>query len=154
MSSGSPPEGYVEFNGHYYTYVKGLFTYAEAEAAAATAGGHLATITSAEENAFLASLIAGKDLGAWLGGNDAGTEGQWQWTQGPEAGTTFWNGLSGGGAPGGQYSKWGPGEPNGQWNGFEEDHLHMMANSDLWNDISSGPWFTMGYLVEIEGSGA
>jgi Ca2+-binding RTX toxin-like protein len=134
------PAGYVEFNGHYYTYVKGLYTHAEAEAAAARSGGYLATITSAEENAYLANLVAGQDLGAWLGGSGHATEGTWQWTQGPEAGST----ISG-------YTNWNPGEPSGVYNGVDEDYLHMMANDSRWNDAAE--YFnTMGYFVEINGS--
>ena len=144
------PEGFVEFGGHYYKYVKVLANYSEAQAGAAALGGHLATVTSAAENAFLASLIAGEDLGAWLGGSDVSDEGVWRWTEGPEAGTVFWNGLANGSAPAGQYTNWSAGEPNGIWNGIEEDHLHMMANSDKWND-ASGYWSTMGYFVEIDG---
>jgi hypothetical protein len=146
----TPPEGFTTFNGHHYKYVKGLFSYYEAQAGAAAQGGHLATITSAAENAFLAGLIAGQDLGAWLGGSDAADEGVWRWTEGPEAGTIFWTGLSGGGAPSGRYANWSVGEPNGIWNGLEEDHFHMMANSAKWND-ASGQWATMGYFVEISG---
>jgi len=148
--TGDPtiPPGFVAFNGHYYKYVKGLYTFTEAQAGAAALGGHLATVTSAAENAFLANLIAGQDLGAWLGGSDAAEEGVWRWTEGPEAGVNFWNGLAGGSAPGGAYTNWNEGEPNGVHNGLEEDHLHMMANSSLWNDAPSHA-FTIGYLVEI-----
>ena len=60
----------------HYKYVKGLFSYYEAQAGAAAQGGHLATITSAAENAFLAGLIAGQDLGAWLGGSDVRRRGR------------------------------------------------------------------------------
>ncbi|MCB1501165.1 MAG: hypothetical protein KDK07_15490 [Bauldia sp.] len=144
------PPGFAAFDGHLYRYVKGLYTFAEAQAGAAALGGHLATITSAAENAFLAGLIAGEDLGAWLGGSDASEDNVWRWVEGQEAGTMFWNGDGGGSAPSGQYANWNPGEPNGIWNGIEEDHLHMMANSDLWND-ASGHWSTMGYFVEVDG---
>ena len=149
-SDPTDPPGFVAFNGHLYRYVKGLYTFAEAQAGAAALGGHLATVTSGAENAFLAGLIAGQDLGAWLGGSDVSEEGVWRWTEGPEAGTVFWNGLADGSAPAGQYTNWSVGEPNGIWNGIEEDHFHMMANSDKWND-ASGYWSTMGYFVEIDG---
>jgi len=144
------PEGFVAFGGHHYKFVEGLYTFAEAEAGAAALGGYVATVTSAAENAFLAELIAGADIGAWLGGSDAAEEGVWRWTEGPEAGTNFWNGLAGGSAPGGAYTNWHEGTPNGAHNGLEEDHLHMVANGDLWND-ASGHAVTMGYLVEIDG---
>jgi hypothetical protein len=47
------------YNGHYYKYVKGLFTHAQAKASAEADGGYLGTVTSAGENAFVAALIAG-----------------------------------------------------------------------------------------------
>ena len=49
------PPGFVAFSDHYYTFVKGLYTFAEAQAGAGALGGHLATVTSAAENAFLAT---------------------------------------------------------------------------------------------------
>jgi hypothetical protein len=130
------PDGFVEYMGHYYKYVAGLFTHTEAEAAAAQAGGYLATITSAQENAVVADLIAGQDLGAWLGGSDLHNEGTWVWTQGPEAGGAF------------SYSNWAPGEPSGTYNGMKEDYLHMMANDTRWNDAPEF-WVTMGYFIEL-----
>ena len=123
------PEGFVAFGEHHYKFVEGLYTFAEAEAGAAALGGYVATVTSAAENAFLATLIAGQDIGAWLGGSDAAEEGVWRWTEGPEAGTNFWNGLADGSAPGGAYTNWHQGTPNGVHNGLEEDHVHMVANS-------------------------
>ena len=105
------PAGFTAFDGHYYKYVSGYFTRGQASANAASDGGHLATITSAAENAFLADLMAARNpagYGGWLGGSDAATEGVWKWTEGPEAGETFWNGLSGGSAPAGEYTHWLP----------------------------------------------
>ena len=43
----------AEFRGHRYQYVPGAFTWNEAEANAASLGGHLVTLTSAEENHWL-----------------------------------------------------------------------------------------------------
>lgn len=58
-------------NGHYYMAVSGSFTWTEADTAAKAVGGHLATITSAEENEFAYSLCNGNYwLGAYLKGTD------------------------------------------------------------------------------------
>ena len=58
-------------NGHYYMAVDGTFTWIEADTAAKAIGGHLATITSAEENAFIYGLCNGNYwLGAYLKGTD------------------------------------------------------------------------------------
>jgi len=85
-------------NGNYYeliidptpygTGTVNTWSTASAAAAGSTflgASGHLATITSAAENAFLVSLIPGGALsgfqGAWLGGSNS------RWIVGPDAGT-------------------------------------------------------------------
>lgn len=113
---------YNPINGHYYEYVSGTNTYAWSANPANNAfdladartlygvRGYLATITSAQEQKFVLSNIAGNNI--WIGGTDyfehlntvlgAGTfanqaaaEGQWHWVSGPEAGTRFWVGNTG-----------------------------------------------------------
>jgi VCBS repeat-containing protein len=138
-----------------YVYVSGLFTQSDAEANAATAGGYLATVTSAEEQQLLFSLMTNGEqpnTGGWLGGSDSANEGTWIWTGGAEAGTVFWNGLSDGSAPAGAYENWAVGEPNEFWLNLNppvdspEDSLHMWPTGE-WNDINETALF--GYFVEI-----
>jgi VCBS repeat-containing protein len=132
-----------------YQYVGGFFTYAQAQAGAAAANGYLATITSEDENQLLFNLmtqVGPTGSGGWLGGSDAAAEGTWAWINGPEAGTVFWNGLSDGGAPAGQYTNWEVGEPN-QWLGSNEDGLLMWWYGPVWNDGTQNT--PMGYFVEI-----
>ncbi len=146
-----PPPGFSAFDGHFYKFVNASVPHATAAAAAAADGGYLATITSAGENAFLAGLMADAGAwgyGGWLGGSDAASEGVWRWTEGPEAGEVFWNGLADGSAVDGAYTNWLPGEPS-QYQGTEEDYLHMLAGTDRWNDIPDSYYLTMGYFVEI-----
>jgi VCBS repeat-containing protein len=138
-----------------YLYVGGFFDRPQAEANAAAAGGYLATVTSAEENQYLYNLMtsSAQNTGGWLGGSDAASEGTWIWTGGAEAGTVFWNGLSDGSAPAGQYENWAVGEPNEYWLHLNppvnanEDYLHMWSFAPEWNDIYSTAGF--GYFVEI-----
>ena len=59
--------------GHYYEYVPGVVTWtsAKSRAEASTANGlkgYLATISSAQENDFLFSIIGGN---TWIGASDA-----------------------------------------------------------------------------------
>ena len=64
--------------------------------------GYLATVTSVEENNFLTDRFLDDDGGlprGWLGGSDNGSEGDWTWRDGPEAGTQFWNGTGSSGNP-------------------------------------------------------
>ena len=49
-------KGYAFYNGHTFKYFSDTKTWAEAQAACEALGGHLATSTSAEKNAFLTTL--------------------------------------------------------------------------------------------------
>lgn len=81
-------------NGHCYEAILAPVSWDEAKAACEKLGGHLVTITSAEENAFVFSLVRGSNafwfldgsgngLGPWLGGyqEDGAQEpaGGWRW---------------------------------------------------------------------------
>lgn len=143
--------------GHYYqlVVVPGGISWDAAAAAAANAGGYLATITSAEENAFVTALAAsvpaawfvdavGNSQGPWLGGfqaeGSAEPGGGWQWVNGEGA---F------------QYTRWAPGEPS---NGAGNDHgtesrLQLFGlgpqPGGLWNDERAGAYADVrGYVIE------
>ena len=73
---------------------------------------YLATITSQAENDVVDGVGgSGSYRYRYIGASDADNDGVWQWIGGPEAGQTFWNGGSGGSAPGGAYENWASGEP-------------------------------------------
>lgn len=151
----------VGANGHYYEWVYAPQTSWEADnplAAGMTyAGlqGYLATITSAEEDAFVHG-VAGGQL-SWISGSDDAsqgtTEGVWIWTGGPEAGMNFWNGLAGGSAPVGVYTNWNGGEPNNYLGA--ENYLQInWQGSAGWNDAGPSTYYTTlanGYVVEYGG---
>jgi flagellin len=105
--------------------------------------GYLANITSAEEQAFIASKVSGL---AWFGATDQTTEDAWIWADGPEAGQQFWQGLSGGSAVAGRYNNWAGGEPN---NSGGEDYAHLLANG-TWNDYPNTNNVNQ-YIVEYGG---
>jgi alpha-tubulin suppressor-like RCC1 family protein len=135
----------ISFGGHYYEFVPGSHSWAGARALALSKtfnglSGYLANLTSADENSFVKTKI-GTDV--WIGGSDEATEGVWKWMDGPEAGITFWNGLSGGSAPSGRYANWNSGEPNDAGN---EDYAQFFVNTGKWNDLPSGS--RLGFLVE------
>ncbi len=143
-------------NGHYYeaVYVSEGITFADANLAALRSGenAHLATISSAEENQFVYSLIQDSQFwiqnapghnahGPWIGGvqTEIGSEpgGGWRWvTDEP------W-----------QFTNWSGGEPNDA--GAFEDGLAYLNFSSRWNDypLDGNPAFvvttgTLGYVVE------
>lgn len=123
------------FNGHEYDIVTTTFpiTWDGANAATLALGGgwHLATITSQEENDFIAGEFpSAVSNGHWLGGiqTPAGPvdepDGAWNWVTGEP-----W-----------AYTNWASAEPNDAGGG--ETRLHFDVFSDgggTWNDLSETP---------------
>lgn len=130
----------IFFNGSYYEFVSGpAVNHNEAVAAASShtylgQQGHLATITSAAENAFVQSLGGG-----WLGGSRTGSV--WSWDTGEGA---FWNGASGG-SPTGLYANWDVAEPNNSGGG--EPYL-LMRPTGRWQDYNGTGRDVNYYVVE------
>jgi hypothetical protein len=128
-------------NGHCYEEVSvpGGISWGDAHVAAAAlsikkCSGHLATITSAEENVFVITNFpqaAADDY--WLGGfqqRSSGSSAGWLWVTGEPF----------------DYTNWNPSEPNGGGSGGE-DSLQYWANIGKWNDRgNTNP--AIGYVVE------
>ena len=129
-------------NGHSYEIVISGISWTDAQAVAAVTGSYLATITSAEEQAFIASLAApyfnaAGDAGFKLGGfQPAGSQeadGNWQWVT-----SEAWN-----------YANWAGGEPNNT--GGNESYLYLDERFGWkWNDYNDIDTFysPKGYIVE------
>jgi hypothetical protein len=138
----------IAYGNHFYEVVNSSVTWPTARSGALAKSlfgipGYLVNITSAAENQFILSKVS---TTAWIGASDSGTEGVWKWMDGPEAGTTFWNGTGSGSAPAGQYANWNTNEPNDS--AGAEDYASIYsgvgANDGKWNDFGgSGP-----YIVE------
>lgn len=151
-------EGEVFFteNNHLYKFISGSITANAARTAALNqtaygATGYLATITSQEENDFVAERLEGD---GWMGASDAAVEGDWRWLDGPEAGTLFWRGAVAGSAQGGNYENWSSGEPNDYNNGSPgEDCAQFYISSSLWNDLPCTGNNLTGYIVEFGAPG-
>ena len=113
-------------NGHYYRYSADVgVTWTQAQSAAITDGVYLATITDANEQAFVEQLIGGNGHYAWLGGysSDPTNKASWSWTGGPEQNAHF------------SYDHWNPvyGEPNGFPPYLDAG---LIINKDgTWNDV-------------------
>ncbi len=132
-------------NGHWYEFVSTPATVLAARTAATSSSwmgesGYLATILSAEEQAFIEDVVGDSTLHAWFGASDAAEEGVWTWLDGPEAGEAL------------TYTYWAPGEPNNCCGG--ENYAVINWNtSGQWNDWGP-PAFSdtaVGYVVEYEG---
>jgi hypothetical protein len=171
----------LNFGGksHYYEYVAdSSLDWDEALDAAAlrtmvdqggnTLTGYLVTVTSAEENAFINTKLAGN---AWLGATDStafnanASENTWVWATGMdnEVGTVFWNQSTGLGVPDLKdldndgditdttYGNWRSGEPNDYGSG--EDVAHFYAGVGDWNDFPNSASVS-GYVVEYNSATA
>lgn len=126
-----PNDAYQEvqeslFNNHRYELVDEGMTWPEAKAYAESKGGYLAVITSAEEEAFVETLVkAGSKNQYWLGGYRSGST--WNWV----TGETF------------SYSKWDKGEPNDYRGNESYLQIYRVKNPAVsgsqalrWNDIN------------------
>ena len=152
-------------NGNYYDLIPTSLTWDGARTAALNstflgAPGHLATITSAVENAFINTTFnTGTNSNfAWIGGYEPLNDGVWRWADGPEAGIQFSN--FGSPTPPFNYANWGGIEPNNH--NPNEDYL--MFNIGLtFAGIAPGQWAdatpvpseadpVVAYVVEFETS--
>lgn len=115
----------IIFNGHIYKVFREARSWDEAKTYCESLGGHLATVTSAAEDAVLYSyLIRNGGHDCYLGATDAQTEGVWKWVTGER-----WD-----------YANWNQAEPNGKnkqnWLGYYYDY-----KNGKWDDCSGKLWF-------------
>ena len=111
------PSDALVFNNHYYKFYILEYDWDSAEFFCEKMGGHLVTITSAEENSFVNGLSQGQNI--WLGGTDTATEGVFKWV----SGETF------------MYTNWSSGEPN-DGKPAPQDYIQMYANG-TWDDVKN-----------------
>ena len=138
-SEASNKRGAARFRGHRYMVFYEKLSWHDAETKCESLGGHLATITSPEENKFVLGLLNpdGRYV-YWLGGTVEETEGVWQWITGEKFSFTLWN----------------AGEPNG---GSYENYLELStvwSGRWNWNDtitVSANAYVCeWDYLIEEE----
>ena len=124
----SLPDDAVYYNGHYYKVYDIGLTWDEAKAYCEKLGGHLATITSQNEQTFVETLIPQYDKNNyWLGGFKSNS--QWKWI----TNEAF------------VFENWAMNEPNNHPTSGGEDKLHMyngenpMSYSVVgeWNDLNA-----------------
>lgn len=118
------PADAVEYNGHSYMLYDVSLTWQEAEAACEILGGHLATVTSAEENAVIIELIQTGSKYYWLDAIDTGEEGVWKWITGED-----WS-----------YENWISGQPDdsSDTDSAAEYYLTVERAKAGWNDLQAG----------------
>lgn len=142
-------------NGHWYELVVvNNVSWTDANLAAQSRGGHLATVQSVAENALLESMVlaspqailqipSGRWLGPWLGGfqaaNSVEPSGGWTWVTGEP-----W-----------VYTNWDVGQPDNNTTFGAESYLEFSRRatvfSGTWNDRSNDdPNRDPGYIIEWE----
>lgn len=127
-------------NNHWYEFVSASVNYAAASSAAAASSfagvsGHVVTITSAAEQAFIDSNFGASHSNFfWIGASDAASEGTWKWIEGPESGEL----LSA------TYQNWNAGEPNNLGN--EDFAMGNWGTASKWNDTLGTS--SLNYIVE------
>lgn len=140
-------------NGHAYLVVTtgNKIAWADANAAAMNAHGHLATLTSPAESAFVFYLAASTP-DAWIADSAGGVQGPWLGASRTSAGWTWITGEPW------SYTNWARGEPTGSWRGVVEDKLQLRGQDGTqrprptWNDegnagFEDGP---VSYVIEFE----
>lgn len=136
-------------NGHVYLLVEFQPTSDRAWAAAdsgvtALLGPQyrLATVTSAEEDAFVRTLLAGRGWEWWVGGyqtpiTETDPNAGWTWVTGEPFG----------------YTNWCAGEPNDADVPAREQHLALGHGGSCWNDEGSAIGIVGGYVAEAPAPG-
>ena len=128
--------GIDTWNGHTYALINHNDSWEEANRYADSLGGHLATITSEEENAAVFSYM--RDWGAesaYFGLCDSETEGEWKWVTGEPV----------------DYVNWHEGEPNAESENEDYAMFYYKYEDGTWNDGDFGGWTANGgtcYIVE------
>ena len=119
MSSDALYKNEMEYNGHTYAllYNNIGLSWDALERYCENMGGHLAAITSEEENTAVFNFLSQNGVSeAYFGGTDEEEEGNWKWVTGEE-----WD-----------YTNWHSGEPNNSYG--NEDYTIYSTNADTWND--------------------
>jgi fibronectin type 3 domain-containing protein len=147
-------------NGNHYAGIAGQIDSLSAFLAARRLSifgvqGHLATVTSAPEQAVVMSVCPPN---GWIDGSDFMSEGTWRYYSGPEAGQTFWLGGPAGSLGQTGYAFWAGSEPN-NWNNEDYVNTYDSANTASltgnWadNDQNGNGTTVVGYVVEFETGG-
>jgi len=120
------------YNKNTYMLFDYDMTWTEANEYCKLLGGHLATISDANEQTAIETLVS---KSAWnlyyLGATDKTTEGTWNWVDG-----TPWD-----------YTNWNTGQPD-DYQGAE-DYLQIYNSNKKWNDLNNYFSENTGFVCEI-----
>lgn len=113
--------GIEEYNGHYYKVFNEGIDWSQSKKRCKEMGGHLATITSKEEQAVILKIVFlnGEKFHYWIGGF-RDKKNNWKWITEENF----------------SYSNWHTGEPNNAGN-IEDAIVIVKQTGGTWNDLSS-----------------
>ena len=117
------PSNALSWNGHYYACFSNCSSWEEAESYCESRGGHLATITSTDENNTIFSylLSCGYESG-YFGYTDNVDEGTWYWINGETS----------------DYTNWHSSEPNAESSNEDYAMFYYKFDDGTWNDGNFG----------------
>ena len=135
-------------NGHAYLVVTSEtpLSWSEASSVAVARGGHLVTISSAQENEFVFSLVLARPdafkgyYGPWIGAiqrvDGVEPDGGWSWVTGEP-----WS-----------FSAWKAGEPNESNEGedFANFYSSTTPKGSTWSDVTDKTNEVVAYIIEFE----
>ncbi len=105
-----------EYNGHRYRLYGTKLYWPDAKIDCESKGGHLITITSAEEATFAWQLVSNQNT--WIGCSDDAKEGTFVWVNGEPF----------------EYSNWESKQPDNKW---DSDYVYLWAGYDgKWDDTT------------------
>lgn len=122
------------YNGHYYALYMGATNWDYAKYCCQSLGGHLATITSVEEQSFIESLNT-DNISMWIGGY-RDNQYNWYWVTGEP-----WS-----------FTHWADGEPNNSEAVVSNENCVAIWPA-FWNDLNSNNIYeTDGFICEWDNS--
>ena len=133
IRNGYEPTKVSTYNGHIYALFDVTKTWTDAQALCEAMGGHLATITSKEENDVIKEMCANGRYGYYIGATDCEKQGTLKWVTGEEF----------------SYTNWCESQPD---NLSGEDYLNINKDG-TWNDYDNANYYSnarMGFVLEID----
>lgn len=125
---------------HNYKLIQSNLNWEEAKAYCESLGGHLATITSKEEEEKVLAIVNSSDVKVlWLGANDLNSTGNFKWVNGDDF----------------SYYNWAVNEPNNEGGVEHYLVLYKIEENWLWNDgpINTNEYYkaeNIGFVCEWE----
>ena len=121
----------IDYNGHSYALFDIGSSWEEAEAYCESVGGHLAVISTQEENDVIHAYAQSRGCdNVYIGYSDASNEGNWEWVNGESS----------------SYTNWNEDEPNAY---TPEENYAVMSQNGCWNDCAYTPFVENGNIIYV-----